>query len=85
MAARIIRLNQLASHPAQPAKPKRNGKGTTPAKAAKAGKLPVSPATIWRWTREGRFPAPFKIGKNVTVWDEDEIDQFLAAQVGEGQ
>lgn len=30
-----------------------NELATTP---AKAGKLPVSPATIWRWVREGKFP-----------------------------
>jgi predicted DNA-binding transcriptional regulator AlpA len=53
--------------------------------AEKNGRLPVSPATIWRWIREGRFPAPFKLGKNVTVWDADVIDQFLAAQAVEGQ
>lgn len=85
MAARVIRLNELASFPEQPEKPKRKGEGTTPAKPAKQGKLPVSPATIWRWVREGRFPAPFKLGNNVTVWDEDVIDQFLAAQAMEGQ
>jgi predicted DNA-binding transcriptional regulator AlpA len=53
--------------------------------AEKKGRLPVSPATIWRWVREGRFPAPIKLGKNVTVWDEDVIDQFLTAQSVEGQ
>lgn len=85
MASRVIRLSELATFPEQPERPKRNGKGNMPAKPAKTGKLPVSPATIWRWIREGRFPAPFKLGKNVTVWDEDVIDQFLAAQAVEGQ
>lgn len=48
---------------------------TTP---AKQGKLPVSPATIWRWTREGRFPQPFKLGDSVTVWDAAEVEAFIA-------
>ena len=48
----------------------------------KPGKLPVSPATIWRWVREGRFPKPFKIGPATTVWDADQVDAFLAQQAG---
>lgn len=36
---------------------------------AKPGKLPVSPATVWRWVREGKFPKPFKLGESVTVWN----------------
>jgi prophage regulatory protein len=44
----------------------------------KPGKLPVSPATIWRWVREGKFPKPFKLGTSVTVWDVDEVEAFIA-------
>ncbi|WP_375341574.1 helix-turn-helix transcriptional regulator [Massilia phyllosphaerae] len=44
----------------------------------KPGKLPVSPATIWRWVREGQFPKPFKLGKSTTVWDQALVDEFLA-------
>lgn len=43
----------------------------------KLGKLPVSPATIWRWVREGKFPKPFKLGESVTVWDAAEVDAFI--------
>lgn len=96
MAQRVvIRIGELASFPAQearppqPAQPAEKGKRAKkakparPAKPAKKGKLPVSPATIWRWTREGKFPKPFKIGASVTVWDMAEVDAFLAAQRGE--
>lgn len=41
------------------------------------GKLPVSPATIWRWVREGKFPKPFKLGESITVWDTTEVDAFI--------
>lgn len=41
------------------------------------GLLPVSPATIWRWVREGQFPKPFKLGERTTVWDADAVDKFL--------
>ena len=44
------------------------------------GLLPVSPATVWRWTKEGKFPAPFKLGPNTTVFDLDLVEAFLAQQ-----
>jgi prophage regulatory protein len=46
----------------------------------KPGKLPVSPATLWRWVREGRFPKPFKLGQSTTVWNLGEVDAFLLDQ-----
>ena len=46
----------------------------------KPGRLPVSPATVWRWVKEGKFPRPFKLGPNCTVFDLDQIDAFLAQQ-----
>lgn len=48
----------------------------------KQGLLPVSPATVWRWVREGKFPKPFKLGESVTVWDAAEVDAFLAQRAG---
>ncbi len=47
---------------------------TTP---TKAGILPVSPATIWRWVRADKFPKPFKIG-SITAWHAVDIDNFIA-------
>jgi prophage regulatory protein len=44
----------------------------------KPGKLPVSPDTIWRWVRSGKFPAPFKLSARVTVWDLDRVEAFIA-------
>lgn len=72
MSQRVIRIGELASTPAKPAK---SGKQ---AKLAKQGKLPVSPATVWRWVREGKFPKPFKLGESVTVWDLAEVEAFIA-------
>ena len=46
----------------------------------KKGRLPISPATWWRWVVEGKAPAPFKLGPNVTVWDLDEFEAFVAKQ-----
>lgn len=44
----------------------------------KVGLLPVSPATIWRWVREDKFPKPFKLGNKVTVWNAVEVERFVA-------
>lgn len=49
---------------------------------AKPGRLPVSPATVWRWVREGRFPKPFKLSDRVTVWNIADVDAFVARQDG---
>lgn len=43
------------------------------------GLLPVSPATLWRWVKESRFPLPYKIG-GCTVWDLSEVEEFLSNQ-----
>lgn len=47
---------------------------------SKPGRLPVSAATLWRWVKEGTFPAPFKLGPNTTVWDLDRVEAHLAQQ-----
>lgn len=46
----------------------------------KKGRVPVSPATWWRWVAEGKAPKSFKLGPNTTVWDLDEVDEWLAQQ-----
>ena len=46
----------------------------------KRGKLPVSPATVWRWVAMGRFIKPFKLGANTTVWDLDAVEQWMTKQ-----
>jgi prophage regulatory protein len=50
----------------------------------KPGRLPVSPATVWRWVAEDRFVKPFKLGPNTTVWDLDQVEAFLAQQAAGG-
>lgn len=47
------------------------------------GMLPVSPATIWRWTRDKTFPTSFKLGPGVTCWDAAEVDEFIAVRYGD--
>ena len=33
----------------------------------------VSRCTIWKWAKNGRLPAPEKIGPNCTRWDFPKI------------
>ena len=49
---------------------------------SKAGLLPVSPATVWRWVREGKFPKPFKLGESTTVWNLADVEKFIAESAG---
>ena len=46
----------------------------------RVGMLRVSPATIWRWVKDGAFVPPYKLSPGVTVWDLDEIEAWLAAR-----
>ena len=84
MSQRVIRISEIATIPASQGRPKRKGKVGKPdipaigPRAGKLGILPVSPATIWRWVREDKFPKPFKLGESVTVWDAAEVEAFIA-------
>lgn len=45
--------------------------------SSKAGLIPASPATIWRWVKAGTFPAPIKLSERVTAWESSKVDAFL--------
>ncbi len=51
----------------------------------KPGLISASPASVWRWVKAGKFPAPFRIGDRTTVWDLAEVEQFLEEQRKRGQ
>ena len=43
----------------------------------------VGPATVWRWVKAGRLPAPVKLGPNTTAWNVGELRRAMAgAAVG---
>jgi prophage regulatory protein len=52
---------------------KKSGKRT-------AGLVPVSPTTLWRWVKAGKFPKPRKLGENVVAWRAADIAAWLAAR-----
>jgi predicted DNA-binding transcriptional regulator AlpA len=42
--------------------------------------VPMSPATIWRKTRNGSFPPAIKISERVTAWNREAVEAWLAAK-----
>lgn len=38
----------------------------------------VGPASIWRWVKAGRMPAPVKVGMQAVAWNVGELRQHLA-------
>jgi predicted DNA-binding transcriptional regulator AlpA len=45
-----------------------------------ADKLQVSRATIWAWSKAGKFPKPVKLGAGVTRWSEQDVDDWIEMQ-----
>lgn len=37
----------------------------------------LSEAAVWRWTKEGRFPKPVRIGTRWTRWLKSEVEAFI--------
>jgi len=42
--------------------------------------LSTSRATLWRWVKAGRIPAPKKLGPMSSAWNVGELRRALAAQ-----
>ena len=43
-------------------------------------RIPVVHSTLWEWVNDGLFPAPQKLSKRVTVWNEADVDAWLEAK-----
>jgi predicted DNA-binding transcriptional regulator AlpA len=41
----------------------------------------IHPATLYRGVRAGRYPAPIKVGPNMSRWLADECRAALAAMI----
>lgn len=46
----------------------------------RAGRWPVSTATLWRWVASGILPPPVKLGPQIAVWPLDVIEAHEIAQ-----
>ncbi len=42
----------------------------------RSGRLPFSPNSIWRLSRQGKFPKPVKLSQGVTAWRLEEIEAW---------
>lgn len=42
--------------------------------------LSVSKNTIWRLTREGKFPKPVKLSERVTAWKGEDVLSWLESK-----
>lgn len=42
--------------------------------------VPVSSSTLWRWIKVGKFPAPYKLGDNISAWKVAEVRAWLESR-----
>jgi predicted DNA-binding transcriptional regulator AlpA len=41
------------------------------------GPIPISKSTWWAGVKSGRYPAPVKLGPNITVWRAKDISALI--------
>jgi predicted DNA-binding transcriptional regulator AlpA len=41
------------------------------------GLIPVSKSTWWQGVRDGRYPAPVKLGRRITAWRVEDIRKLI--------
>ena len=39
--------------------------------------IPISKSSWWNGIKSGRYPKPIKLGKNTTVWREDDVRKLV--------
>ena len=40
----------------------------------------LSRVTIWRWVRDGKFPAPIRLGSRHIGWRSEEVQAWIDAR-----
>ena len=46
--------------------------------------IPVSRSTWWAGVKSGKYPAPVKLGENITAWKAEDIHALIAKLAGQG-
>lgn len=46
--------------------------------------LPMSRSTWWNGVRDGRYPAPIKLGPKITAWRADDVNAVLKRSTSRG-
>ena len=44
-------------------------------------RIPISPATLWRKVKSGKFPRPIKLSEGCTAWKNSEVLAWEQARV----
>lgn len=44
--------------------------------------IPVSKSTWWLWVRQGKAPAPVKLGERTTCWRQSDILALIESAEG---
>ena len=39
--------------------------------------IPIGRSTWWHWVKDGKAPAPVKLGANTTVWRAEDIHALI--------
>jgi|OM-RGC.v1.034557421 prophage regulatory protein len=47
------------------------------------GRLPLSPNSVWRLAREGKFPKPIKLSAAVTAWRIEDVEAWEKSRIDE--
>lgn len=42
--------------------------------------LPIGLSTLWKWAKNGSFPAPVKLSSTVTAWRNQDVHQWFKDQ-----
>ena len=56
------------------------GSPATSTRSAVVPMVPCSRSTLKRWVREGKFPAPVKLGDRMTAWRASDVTAWLASR-----
>lgn len=46
--------------------------------------IPVSRSTWWAGVKSGKYPAPIKLGENITAWKAEDIHALIAKLAEQG-
>ncbi len=46
--------------------------------------IPVGRSTWWAGVKSGKYPAPIKLGENITAWKAEDIHKLIADLAAKG-
>jgi prophage regulatory protein len=50
---------------------------------ARPGRLPIAPATIWRWAAADKFPRPVRLSAGITAWTVESVERWEAERASQ--